>query len=135
MQGLVGGLHVAFAVGDDQGEIRPGDDAGQRLVDALSHVPDRRVVEAAVVFLDEGSRRHGEGLVAAAPPPPVAAVATGSLMLVAAAWLRSTVIQGCGVSRPSVSRVRRVRIGSATVVSSSFHVPPAGTTIGGPARG
>jgi hypothetical protein len=65
VQGLVGGLHVALAVGDDQGEIRPGDDAGQRLVDALGHVPDRRVVEAAVVLLDEGARRHGEGLVAA----------------------------------------------------------------------
>jgi len=41
VQGLVGGLHVTLAVGDDQGEIRPGDDAGQRLVDALGHVPDR----------------------------------------------------------------------------------------------
>jgi len=67
VQGLVGGLHVSLAVGDDQGEIRPGDDAGQRLVDALGHVPDRRVVEAAVVLLHEGARRHGEGLVAADP--------------------------------------------------------------------
>jgi hypothetical protein len=67
------------------------------------------------------------------PPPcsvPVATVASGSWMLAASAWLRSTVIHGCGVNTPSVSRVSRVRSGSSTV-AASFQVPPAGTTSGG----
>jgi hypothetical protein len=62
---------------------------------------------------------------------PVATVASGSRMLVASAWLRSTVIHGSGVNTPSVSRVSRVRSGSSTVVASSFQVLPAGTTNGG----
>jgi hypothetical protein len=67
-------------------------------------------------------------------PPPVATVDSGSSIELTSAWLRSTVIQGCGVNTPSVSRVMRVRIGSAALVASVFQEPPAGTTIGGVTR-